>query len=165
MLSLNSAVSNTLVARSLQSRTTKVIGGLLLLTSLTNVASATDPKTVADNILGAAIPALQTQMASMSQGCSGGSNGLPPVNWGALQVHGNAAVNAWSQARTALATGQTPVAVQLINSGLSELDVLVNGLHLSCSGGSNGEDPVYYGRYMAFRDNLKTELQTVVQFL
>jgi hypothetical protein len=104
-------------------------------------------------------------MASMSQGCSGGSNGVPPVNWGALQIHGYAAVNDFSAARTALVTNQTPVAVQQINSGLGELDALVNGLHMNCSGGSSGEDPVYYGRYEAFRDNRKTQLQTVLRFL
>jgi hypothetical protein len=52
-----------------------------------------------------------------------------------------------------------------INSGLSELDALIDGLHMNCSGGRAGEDPVYYGRYVAFRDNLKTELQTALRFL
>jgi hypothetical protein len=118
-----------------------------------------------DTLLSATIPELQNTMVSVSAGCSGGGpHGLPPPNWGALQVHGNTAANAFSAARTALATGQTSVAVQLINSGLSELDALVNGLHQSCSGGAHGVDPVYYGRYVAFRDNLKTELQTPLRF-
>jgi hypothetical protein len=156
--------SKNAVARSLRSRTASIICGVLFLTPVANVASAADPKTVVDRILGEAIPAIQSQMVSMSQGCSGGSNGVPPLNWGSLQVHGNTAVNAFSAARTALATGQTSVAVQLINSGLSELDALVNGLHQSCSGGAHGVDPVYYGRYVAFRDNLKTELQTPLRF-
>jgi hypothetical protein len=104
-------------------------------------------------------------MVSMSQGCSGGAHGVPPLNWGALQVHGNTAVNAFSGARTALATGQTQAAVQQINSGVSEYDALINGLHENCSGGAHGEDPVSYGAYVAFRNNLKTELQTALRFL
>jgi hypothetical protein len=154
------------VTRSkLRSRIAGVLCGLLFFTSLANVASAADPKAIADQILSDAIPALQNQMASMSQGCSGGSNGLPPLNWGSLQVHGDTAVNAFSAARTALATGQTPVAVRQINSGLGELDAMIDGLHQNCSGGAHGVDPVYYGRYVVFRNDLKTQLQTVLRFL
>jgi hypothetical protein len=158
------ACVETLVVRSLRSRTAAIVG-LLLLASVANVASAADPAVIADGILGDAIPALQNIIVSMSQGCSGGSNGEPPVGWGSLQVHGNVAINAFSAARTSLATKQNPVAVQQINSGLGELDVMINGLHNSCSGDSNGRDPVSYGAYVKFRDNFKTELQTVLKFL
>jgi len=148
-------------------RTASILGGVLFLAPLANVAAAADPKVVVGMILRDAIPGLQNTIVSMSQGCSGGPSGVPPVNWGALQVHGNTALTAFSDARTALATDQTPVAVavQQINSGLNELDLLVNGLHMNCSGGAHGEDPVYYGRYVAFRDKLKTELQTGLRFL
>jgi hypothetical protein len=146
-------------------RTVSIICGVLFLTSLAKVASAADPKTVVDKILGEAIPAIQSQMGSMSEGCSGGGHGIPPENWGALQVHGHTAVNSFSGARTALATGQTQAAVQQVNSGLSEYDALINGLHENCSGGPHGEDPVSYGAYVAFRNNLKTELQTALRFL
>ena len=156
--------SKSRVARSLQSRTASIFCGVLLLTAFANFGSAADPKAVVDAILGDAIPRLQDTMVSMSQGCSGGSHGVAPVNWGPLQVHGNTAVNAFSAARTALATDQTPVAVQQIKSGLSELDALVNGLNMSCSGGPHGENPVSYGNYVAFRDNLKAELQTALRF-
>jgi hypothetical protein len=145
MVSFCSARSKRLVARSLPSRTASIISGVLVLTSLANIASAADPKTVVDGILGEAIPAIQNQMVSMSGGCSGGASGVPPVNWGALQVHGNTAVNAFSGARTALATGQTQAAVQQINSGVSSYDALINGLHENCSGGARGQDPVNYG--------------------
>ena len=164
MVSFGITRTKRLVARS-QSRTASILCGVLCLTSLANVASAADPKAVVDMLLADGIPALQNTMASMSQGCSGGAHGVPPLNWGTLQGHGNNAVNALSAARTALATGQTSVAVQQINSGLSELDALINGLHMNCSGGPAGVDPVYYGRYVAFRDNLKTELQTALRFL
>lgn len=153
------------VARSLRSRTAAVICGALLLAPVANIASAADPKTLVDQILGEAIPAIQNQMVSMSEGCSGGGHGVPPVNWGALQVHGYTAVNAFSGGRTSLATNQTQAAVQQINSGLGEYDALINGLHENCSGGAHGEDPTSYGSYVAFRNNLKTELQTALRFL
>jgi hypothetical protein len=159
------ARSKRLVARSLKSRAASILCGVFFLTPLANVASAADAKTVVDQILGEAIPALQNQMVSMSQGCSGGSNGVPPLNWGALQGHGNAAVNAFSAARISLATNQTSNAVQQINFGLGELDVLVNGLNGNCSGGAHGEDPVSYGNYVAARNNLKSQLQTAIRFL
>lgn len=159
-----SSYSKISLARSLQSGTVSIFSGILL-TALANVAPAADPKTVADGILGEAIPAIQSQMVSMSGGCSGGRSGVPPLNWGSLQVHGNAAVNAFSGARTALATGQTQTAVQQINSGVSDYDKLINGLHENCSGGAHGENPVSYDRYVAFRNNLKTQLETVLRFL
>ncbi|MGY3485419.1 hypothetical protein ACVW1C_003302 [Bradyrhizobium sp. USDA 4011] len=126
---------------------------------------ATDPKGVVDQILGEAIPQLQDMMASMSLGCSGGNHGRPPENWGALQVHGHSAVNDFSDARTSLARDQTQNAVQQVNAGLGELDILVNGLHLNCSGGEHGEDPVSYGSYVAKRNSLKDRLTTAMRFL
>jgi hypothetical protein len=118
-----------------------------------------------DGILGEAIPAIQSQMVSMSQGCSGGSNGVPPHSWGSLQIHGNTAVNALSGARTALATGQKQTAIQRINIGVSEYDALIDGLHENCSGGAHGVDPISCGAYAAFRNNLKTQLETALRFL
>jgi len=114
-----------------------------------------------DTVLSDAISQTQNMIVAVSHGCSGGPNGVPPVNWGALQVHGNTAVNAFSAARTALATGQTPVAVQQINSGLSELDALVNGLHMTCSGGAHGEDPVNYGGLKEIKATVKAKLDVV----
>lgn len=157
--------SKRLLHRLLQFRTASILCGVIILTPLANVASAADPKAVLDTILGTAIPVLQDTMASISQGCSGGAHGVPPVPWNRLRPHGDSAVNAFSAARTALATSQIPVAVQQINSGLSELDQLIDGLHDNCSGGAHGVDPVYYGRYVGFRNDLKTQLQTALRFL
>jgi hypothetical protein len=162
---LCSTRSKRLAARSLTSRIASIICGFLFLTPLANVASAADPKTVVDTILGEEIATLQNQMVEMSSGCSGKGSGVPPVSWGALQVHENTAVNAFSAARTALATDKTPVAVQQINSGVSALDALISGLHDNCSGGPSGEDPLSYGKYVASRDKLKTELKTALRFL
>jgi len=122
-------------------------------------------------ILGEALPQLQSTMASMSQGCSGGSNGVPPLNWSGRQAPGNQAVITLSNARVLLATSQPSDAAamekvkQEINTGLSQWDTLISSLSLSCSGGEHGENPVYYGRYVAFRDILKTQLQTAMRFL
>ncbi|MCK1302943.1 hypothetical protein IVB33_29060 [Bradyrhizobium sp. 24] len=153
------------VARSLRSKTAAIVYGILLFTPVANMASAADAKVVVDKILGEAIPAIQSQMGSMSEGCSGGSHGRPPESWGALQVHGHTAVNAFSQARTSLATGKTEAAIQQLNSGLGQYDSLINGLHENCSGGAHGEDPQSYGAYVAFRNNLKTQLETALRFL
>jgi hypothetical protein len=54
---------------------------------------------------------------------------------------------------------------QQINSGLSEWDTLINSLSRSCPGGCCGVDPVNYGDYLRFRDQLKAELQTAMRFL
>jgi hypothetical protein len=157
--------SKSLVARSLRSKTASILCGILLLTPFANVAFAAEAKVVVDQILGEAIPQLQDMVVSMSQGCSGGAHGVPPVSWSALQPHGNSAVNAFSAARTSLAIGQTSNAVQQINAGVSELDALVNGLHENCSGGAHGVDPVYYGRYVGIRNLLKERLETAIRFL
>jgi hypothetical protein len=92
-------------------------GALFLTPQPANVAFAQDIATIASNILAEAIPQIQGLMTSMSQGCSGGSNGVPPVNWGGLQGQGNAAVNAFQNARVALARGDRATAVQQINAG------------------------------------------------
>jgi hypothetical protein len=157
--------SKSLVSRSLQSRTASIVCGILLWAPFANVAFAVEAKVILDQILGEAIPQLQNVMASMGQGCSGGSNGVPPVGWGEKQKSGNLAVNAFSAARTALATGQTSDAVQQINTGVSQLDALINGLHNSCSGGASGVDPVSYSNYVRFRDVLKERLETAKRFL
>ena len=66
------ARSKSLVARSLRSRTTSILCGVLFLTPLSNVAFAADTNTAADKVLGDAISQTQDMMVSMSQGCSGG---------------------------------------------------------------------------------------------
>jgi hypothetical protein len=169
------SIISTAYAEPLASKSDAVLAGFLgdVVTGITpgfrvpekDITQQSGPALVIDQILGEAIPQLQNIMVSMSRGCSGGSNGMPPVSWGSLQTHGYSAANAFSAARTSLATGQASNAVQQINSGLSELDVLVNGLHENCSGGSHGEDPVGYGAYVGFRNNLKTQLQTAQRFL
>jgi hypothetical protein len=161
-----------LPARSRQvTRTVSLLCGLLLLPSLSNVAFAVDPKTEILKILGEAIPQLQNTMASISQGCSGGSGGVPPLNWQGRQQPGNSAVRELGDARTVLAGAQTTDAgaiqqvKQLINAGLTDWDALINSLAASCSGGSHGEDPVNYGNYVQFRNDLKTQLVTTMRFL
>jgi hypothetical protein len=151
-------------------RTIPAICAVFALVFSTNITIAADAKVTANQILEKAIPTIHQQMTSMSQGCSGGSNGVPPVSWGALQGHGNTAIDAFSNARIELtkeiASGsdQTDPAKQQINSGLGEYDAMINGLHNSCSGGCCGTDPVSYGAYVQFRNDLKTRLQTAMEF-
>ena len=146
--------------------TASILYGVLFLTSqVANVALAADVKDVANTVLGDAITQIQGLMQSMSQGCSGGPSGVPPVNWGNLQAHGNAATNAFQNARVALAKGDIANAVQQINSGEAELDALVNGSHNNCSGGASGVDPVSYGRYQATKDMLRGKLDTAKAFM
>ena len=71
------------------------------------VTFAVEAKDEIIKILGEAIPQLQNTMASMSQGCSGGPNGVPPLNWSGRQAPGNEAVKTLGDARTALAAAQT----------------------------------------------------------
>jgi hypothetical protein len=150
--------------RSLQSRAASILCGVLFLIPLANVAFA-DAKDVIKQILDEAIPQLQNTMASISQGCSGGSGGVPPLNWQARQESGNLAVQALSAGRAALGEGRTTDARQQINSGLSQWDTLINSLAASCSGGPSGENPVNYGNYVRFRDVMKERLQTALRFL
>jgi predicted acylesterase/phospholipase RssA len=109
--------------------------------------------------LAAAVFQIQTLMGSASKGCSGGPSGIPPEpGWPGLQVRGNNAVNALNEAKLSLARRQTAEAAQQINSGQAELDAFVNGLHNSCSGGSQGRDPTSYGDYRAVRDRIQEGL-------
>ncbi|MCC8977575.1 hypothetical protein [Bradyrhizobium acaciae] len=120
---------------------------------------------VVKEILDQAIPELQKQMASMSQGCSGGDHGVPPENWQARQAPGNSAIQAFSAARAALGEGRIPDTKQQIISALTQWDTLINSLALSCSGGEHGRDPDNYGNYLRFRDLLKERLLTALRFL
>jgi len=120
-----------------------------------------DINTVADSVVSDAITRIQNLMVSMSQCCSGGSNGLPPQGWPNLQAHGNSAVNALNSARLYLAKDQDPNAVQQINSAEGELDALVNGAQNGCSGGPHGKNPDSYGTYDLTRDILKARLDVV----
>ena len=164
MISFYSTRSKTILARSLRSRAALILCGALFLIPLANLALA-DAKDVVKQILDEAIPQLQNTMASMSQGCSGGSGGVPPLNWQERQKPGNSAVQALSAGRAALGEGRIPDAKQQINSGISQWDTLINSLSMSCSGGPHGQDPVNYGNYVRFRDVMKERLQTAMRFL
>jgi|SRR5580700_6520859 hypothetical protein len=164
MFSFFSTHSKGLAARPLPSRTASIICGALFLTPLANVAFA-DANSAADSVLADSISQIQNLMVSMSLGCSGGPHGVPPVNWTALQSHGNNAVNALTAARLALAKGQTSVAVQQITFGEGELDTLVNGVHNNCSGGPSGEDPPGYAGYQTVRATTDGKLEVVKLFL
>ncbi|MDJ0448817.1 patatin-like phospholipase family protein [Methylocystis sp. JR02] len=112
-------------------------------------------------VLSGTISRIQNLMVSLSQGCSGGPHGVPPVNWTDLQPHGNAAVNALTAAKVALAQGQTENVLQQIDSAERELVALVNGVHNNCSGGAHGEDPPGFNRYTSERDRLKETLDVL----
>lgn len=141
-----------------------MLGSLLFSTPVANVAFA-DVSAVAQKKLDQATTQMQGMIISMSMGCSGGHSGVPPVNWGDLQPHGNRAVNAITAAKTALAQGQTATALQKIDSAEGELDALVNGIHMNCSGGAHGEDPVGFAGYLATKAVVKAELDDVKDFL
>jgi hypothetical protein len=141
-----------------------MIGGLLFLTPLANLAFA-DANSVAQALLSQATSQIQDMIISMSMGCSGGANGVPPVNWAALQPHGNAAVNAITAAKVALEKGETANALKQINSAESELNALVNGVHNNCSGGPHGEDPVAIGAYWATKAVVQGRLDSVKSLL
>ena len=158
------ARSKTLMTRSLRSGTAAMIGGVLFLTSLGNVA-AQDANSGAQTVLIQATSQIQNMVISMSQGCSGGAHGVPPVNWAQLQPHGYSAVNALAAARVALSQGQTTNALQQINIAQGELDALLNGVHGNCSGGAHGEDPVGMNGYLATRAVVRGRLDDVKIFL
>jgi hypothetical protein len=149
----------TLIARSLRSGTAAMIG-VLFLTSLGNVA-AQDANSGAQTVLIQATSQIQNMVISMSQGCSGGARGVPPVNWAQLQPRGNSAVNALAAARVALSQGQRTDALQQITIAQRELDALLNGVHGNCSGGAHGEDPVGMSGYLATRDVVRRRLDEV----
>src|ERR1700693_5532582 len=99
MISFAITLSKRLVAVA---GTTSILYGVFFLTpQVANVALAQDIPTKANTLLSNTITQIQGLMTSMSQGCSGGPSGVPPVNWGALQAQGNAAVNAFQNARVA----------------------------------------------------------------
>jgi hypothetical protein len=154
--------SKNLVARSL--RTISILGGVFVVTSLANVASA-DTNSATDAVLNKAVSQIQDMMASMSKGCPGGPGGEPTVNWTTLQLRGNSAVNALNASKVAMAKGEPSHAVQHINSAEAELDALVNGAHDNCSGGAHGVDPLYYARYQSIRDSVKATLDVLKLFL
>jgi hypothetical protein len=123
----------------------------------TQLASQTKRESARSAVTGV-ITQIQGLMMSMGQGCSGAAYGVPPGNWGALQGHGNAAVDAFQNAIVALAKGDFANAVQQINAGQASLNNLVNGAHDSCPGGDHGVDPVSYGAYQFTRATLYATL-------
>jgi predicted acylesterase/phospholipase RssA len=129
-------------------------------------AEAKKAATIAQaGILAGAISQVQNLMLSMSQGCSGGAHGVPPLNWTNLQARGNQAVNALNNAKLALVTGETSVAVQQMNFAEGELDALVNGVHNNCSGGASGEDPSGFKSYILQRAAVKGNLNALQRSL
>jgi predicted acylesterase/phospholipase RssA len=116
-------------------------------------------------VLSGAISQIQTLMASMSASCPGGAHGVPPVSWTNLQAHGNYALNALNKARLALAGGRTSDAVQQIDSAEGEFNVLVNGLHNSCSGGASGIDPFGYNAFTSSSATVKGNLDELKRSL
>jgi hypothetical protein len=158
------ARSKTLMTRSLRPGAAAMIGGVLFLAPLGNVA-AQDVNSGAQIVLTQATSEVQNMVISMSQGCSGGAHGVPPVNWGQLEPHGNSAVNALTNARVALSQGQTANALQQINVAEGELDALLNGVHGNCSGGAHGVDPVGMSGYLATRASVQGRLDTMKIFL
>lgn len=158
------ARSKTLMTRSLRPGVAAMIGGVLFLTPLGNVA-AQDTNSGAQAVLTQATSEIQNVVLSMSQGCSGGAHGVPPVNWGQLQPHGDSVVNALTNARVALSQGQKENALQQINMAQGELDVLLNGVRGNCSGGAHGVDPVGMSAYLATKAAVQARLDTVKIFL
>lgn len=114
-----------------------------------------------DKVLGDTIYQIGNLMESASSGCAGGAHGQPPINWSSLQPHGNAALTALNSAKSAWASNQTSNAVQQINAAQSELDILINGLSMSCSGGVRGSDPFSYGAYLATRASAQGKLDVI----
>jgi hypothetical protein len=163
-VTFEAAPSKTLVTRSLQSGTATIIAGLLFLAPLAKSAFA-DTNSVAQTLLSQATSQIQNMIISMSEGCSRGAHGVPPVNWAQLQPHADSAVNALTAAKVALEKGETANAVQQINSAESELDALVNGVHNNCSGGEHGVDPVGFAGYLATRAIVQGRLDDVKSFL
>jgi hypothetical protein len=154
----------TLMTRSLRSGTAAMISGVLFIAPFGNVA-AQDANSAAKTVLSNARSQIQNMVISMSEGCSGGPHGVPPVSWAQLQPHANSAVNALDAAVTALSQDQKPNALQQINIAEGELDALLNGVHNNCSGGPHGEDPVGMSGYLAIKVSVQGRLDTVKIFL
>ena len=70
--------SKTPVTRSLRPRTAAMIVGLLFSTPLGNLAAA-DPFSAAQTVVSQATSQIQNMVISMSEGCSGGAHGVPPL--------------------------------------------------------------------------------------
>jgi hypothetical protein len=157
--------SQSLAVRSLQSRTASFLLGGLFLMPLANVTFAADEKKVIDKYLNDAITLTQNLVVSASEGCSGGSHGVPPVSWGNLQPHANAAQNALNGLRQDLTGGQTGNAAQKIDTAETELTTLINGLHDSCSGGAHGVDPIGYAGYVLTVATVKKNLDFIKDLL
>jgi hypothetical protein len=156
--------SKTLVTWSRRSGTFTIIGWLLFLTQLGNVAAA-DPTSAAQTVLSQAKSQIQSMVISMSEGCSGGAHGVPPVSWLALQPHGDSAVNALSDASVDLADKDKAKALQHINIAEGELESLLNGVRGNCSGGAHGIDPVGISGYLATKAAVQGRLHDVKIFL
>jgi len=158
------ARSKTLMTRSLRSGMAAMIGGVLFLAPLCNVA-AQDANSAAQTVVSEARSQIQNMVASMSEGCAGGAHGVPPVSWAQLQPHANSALNALDAAVSALSNDQKSNALQEIYIAERELDALLNGVHGNCSGGAHGEDPVGLGGYLATKASVQGRLDTVKIFL
>ncbi len=129
-------------------------------------ATAQAQRTAAQaQVLSSIISQIQALMVSISQGCPGGPNGVPPYNWQARQQSGHAAVNALNEAKLALATGQTSDVVRQINSSKDALDTLVNSLQGNCSGGASGINPPALGAYSSVRNRVKESLNELMRSL
>lgn len=157
------APSKMLVTRSLRSWTAAMIGGVLFLNPLD--VAAQNANRPAQTVVSNAKSQIQDMVISMSQGCSGGAHGVPPLNWAALQPHANSAVNALDAAVTALSHDLKADALRQINIAEGELDALLNGVHNNCSGGAHGEDPVGMSGYLAIKASVQGRLDTVKIFL
>ena len=163
-LSLETAGSGMPSVRSLGPTTAAIIGGLLLSASFGTIAAG-DPTSFAQTLLNKSRSQIQDMVISMSQGCSGGAHGVPPVSWAQLQPHGNSAVNALATANLDLERGDTTDALQKINIAEGELEALVNGIHDNCSGGAHGQDPVSMNNYLAIKAVVEGRLDDVKIFL
>jgi hypothetical protein len=146
--------SQRLVARSL-------FCGAISLAPLAASAGFKDPAVIVDNTMSETISQTQNLMRAISNGCSGGRNGEPPVSWDQLSKDGDAVLNQLSELRIALARNQTDNAVPKINAIETGLDTIINHLHENCSGGSHGVDPPNYGGYRNLVEQMKGKLDVI----
>jgi hypothetical protein len=143
-----------------------MIGGVLFLTLLGNVAAA-QANSAARTLLSQATSQIRNMVLSMSQGCSGGPHGVPPVNWEQLKLHADSAVNELTSAQSVLSQDQNLSQYQKenvlkqINIAQGELDALLNGVHGNCSGGAHGIDPVGMSGYLATKAVVQGRLDDV----
>lgn len=158
-------VKNVIHRRTFRITIAFVLFGLFVCTPREVATAASKANDEIKIILAEAVPEIQKTMSSISQGCKGGPSGQPPQNWQGRQVPGNKAVELLASARTEIAESKNKTAREHINAGLAEWDKLIDSLHQSCPGGPHGFDPVNYGLYVAYRNYLKTQLQTALRFL